>query len=61
MPALLFFGCVRSLLGYNRRALNFKRVVEAAVERYGSALPKAVEELEDLPAIGRYTARVVVH
>src|SRR5438270_10102908 len=36
-------------LGYNRRAVNLKRAAEAAVERFGGALPGTVEDLESLP------------
>jgi A/G-specific adenine glycosylase len=46
-------------LGYNRRAVNLKRVAEGCVVRFGGRLPPAVEELESLPGIGKYTARAV--
>ena len=46
-------------LGYNRRALNLKRAAEAAVARFGGALPNDVDDLESLPGIGRYTSRAV--
>jgi A/G-specific adenine glycosylase len=46
-------------LGYNRRALNLKRLAEVVVREHGGALPASVEELERLPGIGKYTARAV--
>lgn len=46
-------------LGYNRRALNLKRAAEAAVARFGGALPGNIDQLESLPGIGRYTSRAV--
>ena len=46
-------------LGYNRRALNLKRAAETACREYGGRLPETVAELEQLPGIGKYTARAV--
>lgn len=46
-------------LGYNRRAVNLKRLAETAVREYGGELPSAVEDLEKLPGVGKYTARAV--
>lgn len=46
-------------LGYNRRALNLKRLAETAVAEYGGSLPTEVTALEALPGIGAYTARAV--
>ena len=46
-------------LGYNRRALNLKRTAEAACRQFGGRLPSRVEALEQLPGVGKYTARAV--
>ncbi len=46
-------------LGYNRRALNVKRLAETIVGQYGGLLPRAPEELEKLPGIGPATARSI--
>ncbi len=46
-------------LGYNRRALNLKRAAEATMREHGGHLPSAVDELETLAGIGKYTARAV--
>lgn len=46
-------------LGYNRRALNLKRLAEIVVRDHGGELPREVAELERLPGIGRYTAHAV--
>ncbi|PJC37011.1 endonuclease III [Candidatus Peregrinibacteria bacterium CG_4_9_14_0_2_um_filter_53_11] len=45
--------------GYNRRGLHLKRAAEQMVERHGAALPKTVEELDDLPGIGYATASAI--
>ena len=46
-------------LGYKVRGERLKRIAEAAVERYGGALPATEAELLELPGIGRYTAGAV--
>jgi A/G-specific adenine glycosylase len=46
-------------LGYKVRGERLKRIAEAAVERYGGALPTTEAELLDLPGVGRYTAGAV--
>jgi A/G-specific adenine glycosylase len=46
-------------LGYNRRALNLKRLAEDVVRDHGGELPQEVPELERLPGIGKYTAHAV--
>ena len=43
-------------LGYNRRALALKRLVQAVVENWGGRLPRSVEDLLTLPGIGPATA-----
>lgn len=46
-------------LGYNRRALNLKRLAEVVVRDYGGELPSSPEALLQLPGIGKYTANAV--
>ncbi len=46
-------------LGYNRRAVNLKRLAEVVVRENGAELPRTVEALQRLPGIGRYTAHAV--
>lgn len=46
-------------LGYNRRAVSLRLCAQAAVERFGGALPPDVTALESLPGVGPYTARAV--
>jgi A/G-specific adenine glycosylase len=46
-------------MGYNRRALNLKRAAEVCRDTYSGQLPATIAELEQLPGIGRYTARAV--
>jgi A/G-specific adenine glycosylase len=46
-------------LGYNRRATNLRRAAIAIVEEHGGEVPRDVAALEQLPGVGRYTARAV--
>jgi A/G-specific adenine glycosylase len=46
-------------LGYNRRAVNLKRLASVVVEEHQGQLPSAVEALQRLPGIGSYTARAI--
>ncbi len=48
-------------LGYNRRALNLRRAVQAVVGTHHGTMPKRVAELEQLPGVGPYTARAVAN
>lgn len=43
-------------LGYYSRARNFHKAAKIVVEQYGGKLPRDVDELQELPGIGRYTA-----
>lgn len=43
-------------LGYNRRALNLKRLAEIVIKEYHGALPQNPEILQTLPGIGKATA-----
>lgn len=46
-------------LGYNRRALSFKKAAEEIVECYKGHVPKNVESLDDLPGVGPGTAGAI--
>lgn len=43
-------------LGYNRRAINLKKLATEVVEKHGGKLPQTREELDALPGIGEATA-----
>lgn len=47
-------------LGYNRRALNLKKIAEILVREHGEVFPQEEKMLLQLPGIGAYTARAVL-
>ncbi|WP_027211502.1 A/G-specific adenine glycosylase [Burkholderia sp. WSM2232] len=46
-------------LGYYTRARNLHRCAQTVVEQHGGAFPASVEELAELPGIGRSTAAAI--
>jgi endonuclease-3 len=44
---------------YNTKAKNLKSMAELLVERYGGRVPESMEQLLDLPGVGRKTANLV--
>jgi len=46
-------------LGYYARARNLHATAMAVVKRYGERFPRSVEEMQQLPGIGKYTAHAV--
>ena len=46
-------------LGYYSRARNLHRTAKIVVEQYGGEFPRSVEELAELPGIGRSTAGAI--
>ncbi len=46
-------------LGYNGRAIRLHRLAKQLAENYGGRLPHAIEELQNLPGIGKYTAHAI--
>ena len=47
-------------LGYYSRARNLHKAATICVERFGGELPRAFDELSDLPGIGRSTAGAIL-
>lgn len=46
-------------LGYYRRAVNLHRAAQVVVDRHAGRLPRTLEQLCQLPGIGRYTAAAI--
>ena len=46
-------------LGYNNRALRLHELAKHLTENSRGRLPQTIEELQDLPGIGKYTAHAV--
>lgn len=46
-------------LGYYRRARMLREGARAVVERFGGQIPESVEELQEIPGVGRYTAGAI--
>jgi A/G-specific adenine glycosylase len=46
-------------LGYNRRGLALWRAAGVIVQQHGGRVPDSIDELEELPGVGPYTARAV--
>ena len=46
-------------LGYNRRALYLKKAAEKIVSEYGNKLPSTLEDLTNLPGVGKNTAGAI--
>lgn len=46
-------------LGYNNRAKWLRQAAQKVVEEYDGAFPQSVEELQELPGVGEYTANAV--
>lgn len=47
-------------MGYNRRAVQLKRMAEDVVSRFGGAMPRTLEGLRSLPGVGPATAAAVM-
>jgi A/G-specific adenine glycosylase len=46
-------------LGYYARARNLRATAKRVVDRYGGRFPRAIEQMQQLPGIGKYTAHAV--
>jgi endonuclease III len=53
-------GLVRPTGFYRNKARNIKACSEALIERHGGQVPRTLEELVELPGVGRKTANVVL-
>lgn len=51
---------VRSAGFYKNKAKNIKACCEQLVEKYGAQVPQTIDELYELPGVGRKTANVVL-
>src|SRR6476661_10144647 len=46
-------------LGYYARARNLHATAQAVMSRYGGSFPRKIEQIRQLPGIGKYTAHAV--
>jgi A/G-specific adenine glycosylase len=46
-------------LGYYGRARNLQAIARTVVDRYGGRSPRSVEQMQQLPGVGKYTAHAV--
>jgi len=46
-------------LGYYARARNLRATARVVADRYGGCFPRAIEQMQQLPGIGKYTAHAV--
>ena len=46
-------------LGYYARARNLRATARAVIDRYRGCFPRSVEQMQQLPGIGKYTAHAV--
>ena len=51
---------IRSTGFYHNKAKNIKKTGEMLVERFGSQVPKTMEEMVELPGVARKTANIVL-
>ena len=51
---------IRSTGFYHNKAKNIKKTGEMLVERFGSQVPKTMEEILELPGVARKTANIVL-
>ena len=59
-PVAEIEGLVRPTGFYRNKARNIKACCKALVERHGGHVPRTLEELVELPGVGRKTANVVL-
>src|SRR5262245_7152938 len=51
---------IHSIGFYNVKALRIKRVAQLLVDKFGGKVPNTIEELMELPGVGRKTANCVL-
>ncbi len=47
-------------LGYNRRAIKLHECAQAVMQNYSGKFPESIEQLQQLPGIGPYTAAAIM-
>src|SRR5437660_937706 len=46
-------------LGYYARSRNLHATAKAALDQHGTRLPRAIEQMQQLPGVGKYTAHAI--
>jgi Predicted EndoIII-related endonuclease len=52
---------ISSVSFYKNKAKYIKQISQILVEKYGGEVPKSIEELEELPGIGRKSANMILY
>jgi Predicted EndoIII-related endonuclease len=52
---------ISSISFYKKKADYIKKISQILVEKYGGEVPKSIEELENLPGIGRKSANMILY
>ena len=52
---------ISSVSFYKNKAKYIKEISQILVEKYGGEVPKSIEELENLPGIGRKSANMILY
>ncbi len=52
---------ISSISFYKKKAEYIKKISQILVEKYGGEVPKSIEELEELPGIGRKSANMILY
>jgi endonuclease-3 len=52
---------ISSVSFYKKKAEYIKKISQILVEKHGSEVPKSIEELENLPGIGRKSANMILY
>jgi endonuclease-3 len=52
---------ISSVSFYKNKAKYIKEISQILVEKYGGEVPKSIEELEELPGIGRKSANMILY
>jgi endonuclease III len=52
---------ISSVSFYKNKAKYIKQISQILVEKYGGEVPKSIEELENLPGIGRKSANMILY
>jgi endonuclease-3 len=52
---------ISSISFYRKKAEYIKQISQILVEKYGGEVPRSIEELEELPGIGRKSANMILY